>query len=372
MRPLARKLRVFFISSGGTASRGGMGRMAYYLTQELERSHPLISVRVFDSYGPGPAALMPFYFAKCWITLAVLCVIRRPDVVHLNLAAYGSTLRKLLLMWLSRAFGVPTILHIHASKFIPVCDSLGPLPRKLLVASLSRASRIVVIGEYWKRYLVETLGVPRDIVVVIYNAVPLPPRPTRRAGGSPCLILALGLLGPRKGTPELLDALAASPMRDLPWKAVIAGNGEVESSRARAAELALSGKVEIPGWTDAAGVTDLLEAADIFVLPSHNEGLPVSILEAMAAGLPVVTTPVGAIPELVTAETGILVPPGAVPELAQALAALVRSPEMRNGMGGRGRERMESLFRIEDAAARFVSIYRELAPRAGGPPTEAA
>jgi glycosyltransferase involved in cell wall biosynthesis len=359
-----RKLRVFFISSGGTASRGGMGRMALYLTQEFQRAHPDVEVRVFDSYGPGRAALMPFYFVKCFVTVAILCLVRPPDVIHLNLAAHGSTVRKLLLMWLARAFRVPTLLHIHASKFIPFCESLGPRSRRLLVASLSRASCIVVIGDYWRRYIVETLGVPATIVTVIHNAVPLPERRAARTGGGLCRIVVLGLLGPRKGTPELLDALAAPAMRELPWEAVIAGNGDVEVSRQRAAALGLTDRVQIPGWVDAATAASLLAAADIFVLPSHNEGLPVSILEAMGASLPVVTTPVGAIPELVVAETGILVAPGSVSQLAEALEALVKNPELRLQLGAAGRERVEQHFRIEATAERFVSIYRALSASA--------
>jgi glycosyltransferase involved in cell wall biosynthesis len=356
-----KRLRIFFVTSGGTTSRGGMGRMALYLTREFQRDHPLLDVRVFDSYGPGRPTLMPFYFLRCLITIGILCLVRPPDAVHLNLAAHGSTVRKLLLMWLVRAFRIPTLLHIHASKFIPFCESLGARSRKMLVASLARASCIVVIGDYWRRYIVESLGVPADIVTVIHNAVPLPERPAPRAGGTRCRIVALGLLGPRKGTPELLNALATPAMRELSWDAVIAGNGEVEISRRRTATLGLMDRVHIPGWVDAATVAELLSTADIFVLPSHNEGLPVSILEAMGAGLPVVTTPVGAIPELVVAETGILVLPGSAPSLAAALAELVKDPELRRRLGSSARARVEQHFRIEDIAGRFASIYRALA-----------
>jgi glycosyltransferase involved in cell wall biosynthesis len=356
-----RKIRVVFITSGGTTSRGGMGRMALYLTEEFQRHYPGLQIRVLDSYGPGPVALMPFYFAKCFIELGLLCLVRPPDVAHLNLAAHGSTVRKLVLMWMLRAFRIPALLHIHASKFIPFCESLGPRTRKLLVLSLSRASRIVVIGDYWRRYIVEVLGVPARLVSIIHNAVPLPDRPVPRTDGGKCRIVTLGLLGARKGTPELLDALATPVMRKLAWEAVIAGNGEVQIARERAAALDLTTRVKIPGWINAATVAELLATADIFVLPSHNEGLPVSILEAMGAGLPVVTTPVGAIPELVVADTGILVPPGSPDALADALAELVGNPKLRAQLGARARERVEQQFRIDLTAAGFMSIYRSLA-----------
>jgi glycosyltransferase involved in cell wall biosynthesis len=305
---------------------------------------------------------MPFYFLSCFFTLGITCLVRPPDLVHLNLASHGSILRKLLLMWLARAFHIPALLHIHGSEFIPFCESLGPRSRGLLVGSLSRASRIVVIGDYWRRYLVESLGVPAEIVTVVHNAVPLPAPPAPRAASPRCRIVALGLLGSRKGTPELLAALAAPAMRELDWEAVIAGNGEVEASRERAATLGLADQVQIPGWVDAATVSGLLASADIFVLPSHHEGLPVAILEAMGAGLPVVTTPVGAIPELVIAqETGFLVPPGSAAELSAALVELIGNPELRMRLGKNARARIEQHFRVEVIAERFASMYRELA-----------
>jgi glycosyltransferase involved in cell wall biosynthesis len=342
-----------------------MGRMAHYLTEEFTRSHPDLSVRVLDSYGPGSIALMPWYFLRSFVQLAGLCLTRRASIVHLNLAAYGSTARKLVLMWLARSCRIPTLLHIHASKFIPFCESLGPRRRRLLLASLSRASAIVVIGEYWKRYLVDSLGVPASLVTVVHNAVPVSAEPPVKAvTGAACRIVALGLLGPRKGTPELLDSLASPSLRALNWTAVIAGNGEVEAARQQALAAGIADRVEIPGWVDAATVAKLLAAADIFVLPSHYEGLPVSILEAMSAGLPVVTTPVGAIPELVIAdETGFMVPPGSTPALAAALAALVEQPALRLKFGKAARARVEQQFRIDGMASRFVDLYRRVAIR---------
>lgn len=359
------KLRVIFITPGGRTSRGGMGSMADYLIQACQSLFPEVEIRVLDSYGHGRSWVMPLCFLRTFFSLGLACIVRKPHLVHLNLAAYGSTARKLLLMHLAHLFRVPTLLHIHASEFIPFCESLSPRMRRVLIASLARAGRIVVIGEYWRRYFVETLGLSPDKVVVVYNAVPIAPEVPARPAGSGCRILALGLLGPRKGTGDLLEALATPEMRSLSWTAVIAGNGAVEQSRERAKALGLSERVEFPGWVGKPQVRELLKAADVFVLPSHNEGLPVAILEAMGAGLPVVTTPVGAITELVaTEQTGLIVPPGKPAELAAALARLVASPELRRTFGDAGRKRVESQFQITQMATRFVTLYRELASNA--------
>lgn len=111
-------------------------------------------------------------------------------------------------------------------------------------------------------------------------------------------------------------------------------------------------------------VPDLLYAADFFVLPSLTEGLPMSILEAMAAGLPVAATAVGGVPELVVdGETGILVPPGDLEALAGAMAKLAGSPELRRRMGCAGRARVEAHFTLDGMAAQYEALYREALAR---------
>jgi len=173
--------------------------------------------------------------------------------------------------------------------------------------------------------------------------------------------LCLGLLGPRKGTPDLLTALATPTLHSLDWRMTIAGNGEIEQSRSLCYDLGLSDRVTLPGWQEPEQVAELLRSADIFVLPSHFEGLPVAILEAMAAGLPVISTPVGAIPDAVKdGVTGFLVQAGATGMLAEAIAKLVNDRGLRERMGEAGRNLAESQFSIEAVAKKIGTIYERL------------
>lgn len=363
---VSRPVRVLYITPGGIEARGGMGGgirvMARYLIAAYRTLAAPPDCRVINPYGPGPFALMPLYFAAAMVRLLAACALRRVDVVHLHMSTGGSTVRKLPLLRLAGLFGVPTILHIHGSRIELYFNALPAWRRRLLVSSIATASRVVVIGEFWRRYMVETLGCAPDKVIVVHNGVPLPPPPTPRTHVKPCVILALGELGPRKGTPELLHALASLRTLAPGWRAVVAGNGPVEQYRAEAAALGLADRLDLPGWVDAVRVQQLLKSSDVFVLPSHSEGLPVAILEAMAAGLPVVTTPVGAIPDLVVhGETGLMVAPGSVEELTDALVAMVTDPKRRATLGARGRRRIEANFTIDGAAARLNALYDELA-----------
>jgi glycosyltransferase involved in cell wall biosynthesis len=126
---------------------------------------------------------------------------------------------------------------------------------------------------------------------------------------------------------------------------VAAGSGEIDEVRRLARELAVEAQLELPGWVAGEAKARLLAEAAIYVLPSHNENLPVSILEAMAAGLPVVSTRVGGIPDAVRHGTeGLLVTPGAREELAQALLRLLSDPALARKMGDSGRRRVASEF----------------------------
>lgn len=367
------KTRVLYVTPGGAAGRGGMGRFARYVARAAAERPDGPDLRMLDSYGPGPFWQMPGYFLVASLRLTWLCLTRQIDVVHLHLAMNGSVLRKLVLAVLARWSGRPVLLHVHGSDFHLFADALPPWARRLMVGEMARAARVVAIGTVWRDYLVERLGLPAARVEVIHNGVPLPEPVARRPDGTVCTILSLGQLGPRKGTPELLAALGTLTGR--PWRAVIAGDGEVEASRATAAGLGLAERITIPGWVGEAEAKRLLAEADIFVLPSRTEGLPVALLEAMAAGLAVISTPVGAIPGVVhDGQDGVLVPPGSVKELTAALAALLDDASLRERLGQAARQRIIAGFTIEATTRRLFALYGETAgfPPAPSQPGDAA
>jgi glycosyltransferase involved in cell wall biosynthesis len=139
-------------------------------------------------------------------------------------------------------------------------------------------------------------------------------------------ILFLGCLETRKGVPELIEALGS--LAGHPgWTAVLAGNGAVEETRAALASHGLADRVTVPGWLDPAGTAAALANADLLVLPSRAENLPMAVIEGCAHGIPAVATAVGSVPDLVVhGETGWLVPVGDAQALAAALAEAIADP----------------------------------------------
>ena len=212
-----------------------------------------------------------------------------------------------------------------------------------------------------------------DRSVVIHNAVDVAAAPRSRHDRAVPRLIAVGRLKAPKDFMTLVRALTALP--EGSFEALIVGDGpdrpQVEAEIRR---LGLGERVELTG--ERSDVPELLAASDVFVLSSRSEGLPVSVLEAMAAELPVLASAVGGLAELVDdGETGILVPAGDERALAEALGRLVEQPDLRRRLGAAGRARAEARFDLAAFRRAHLELYHrqlELAGAVTEPPVETA
>ena len=172
--------------------------------------------------------------------------------------------------------------------------------------------------------------------------------------------VSLGRLGIRKGSYDLIAAVGAldDDLRGR-LRLTLAGDGEVDELRAAVAAAGLSDTIHVAGWLDPAARDELLRSAHIFVLPSHDEGLPMALLEAMAYGLAPVTTLVGSIGEAITDRvTGLVVEPGRPEQIAEALVELVKDDTLRAGLGAAARSRASD-FGLDRWYQRLTQVWTE-------------
>jgi glycosyltransferase involved in cell wall biosynthesis len=342
-----------------------MGRQMGYLIDSWA-AHGGPETIVVDSRGPGRAMWSPIYLARAVARTGWLIASRRVELVHVNVSVRGSVFRKLVITALARALGCPVVLHLHSGRFIEFFDGLPGGVRWLIGRMFRSAQCTVVLGTKWRRHIVDRVGVPAGRVEILRNAVPQPSTSIRMPHAGPCRILFLGNLSALKGVGELLAALSGDAMRARGWVLRMAGGGAVAEYQAQAEALGLARNIEFLGWVGREQVGALLEWADIMVLPSHTEGLPLSVLEALGAGVPVVVTAVGAIPDFIRdGESGLIVQPRDVADLAHALGRLIDAPELRRKLAAGGRALFASEFSVERYAERMVDIYRRhcLGPR---------
>jgi glycosyltransferase involved in cell wall biosynthesis len=295
------------------------------------------------------------------LELAALVRRERPHIVHVNSAKAGALGR--IASWLTRVPIRIYTVHGWAYTAYTGAGSALYLWAERLLRPLTTVT--ICVAESERRAGLEMRTCEESTTIVIRNGVELPDTepPPRRAG--PCRIVAVGRLQAPKDALTLVRALAALPADA--YEVLVVGEGpdrpDVEDEVRR---LGLDSVVQLAGTrTD---VPQLLAASDLFVLSSRSEGLPLSILEAMAAGLPVVATSVGGIPELVVdGETGFLVPPGDPQSLAGAIERLVHDPELRRRLGTAGRSRAAERFDLVSARRAHIDLYASLLATAGLP-----
>lgn len=286
---------------------------------------------------------------------------QHPDVVHIHFASGASNMRKIILARIALARGASVIMHAHGGNYQKHWTRMSPPARALTLNTLLRVQRLVVLGEGWRKFF-ESLGVPGHRIVVLPNPVALPDAVPERPAGGKVRFVYFGLISQRKGVFDLIEAVAQlSPECRARTEFVLAGNGESQQLREHAARLGVQDVVDVREWVDPAERDRLLAAAHAFVLPSHTEGLPMSLLEAMAWGLAPICTPVGSIPEyVVDGANGILVSPGAVSQLTAAIEKLVSKDAERAYMGRLARATVEPLC-VQQYSDRMCAVYRSLA-----------
>jgi glycosyltransferase involved in cell wall biosynthesis len=275
----------------------------------------------------------------------------RPDIVHVNSSKAGVLGRLAALVAGTRV----RVFTVHGWAFKAYGGARSALYRwaDRLMSPLTTVTICVSETERAAGLAARTCRAERT--VVIPNAIDVDGAPQARLDGDPPRIMTVGRLAPPKDPLTLVHALPMLEPR--PYSLAFVGDGP--DRRAIEEELRASGladQVALSG--ERRDVPRLLAAADVFVLSSRSEGAPLSILEAMAAGLPVVASDVGGIGELVAdGETGLLVPPGDPARLALALARVLDDRALRERLGAAGRARARERFDIDALRSAHLDLY---------------
>ena len=288
-------------------------------------------------------------------------------VLHVHSASRASFWRKCGFMALGLAAGCPIVLHVHGGGFRRFYElECGAAQRRVVRFFLDRAACVIVLSERMRTWLT---GVTRNRRLV---CIPNPAHSRAYAAVEQPrdLVLFVGRIEREKGVLDLLEAFAAIHALVPGTTLVCAGEGDRDTLTRRAAQLGVEDALRLPGWIDADAIQDLLRRAAAFVLPSYAEGQPMSLLEAMAAGTPVIATTVGGVPELVThRETGFLVAPGDPAALQQCLREVLLDPRTSDRIACAARASVLDRHAPDRILEMLASVYQDagLAPSESSP-----
>jgi glycosyltransferase involved in cell wall biosynthesis len=358
-RPDRHPLRVLVVGPAPAAatSRGGMATVAALMAE-----HPddRIHITVVPTYVDSSRHQRLLVGVRGMLYASWLLLRGRADVLHVHLAHGGSVVRKAVPLWAARLGGVPAVVHGHSYDFGGWFDRLPPLGQRA-VRRVLVADHWLVLGERHVDEYVARIPSTNGRISVLHNAVRVPSDPVTQLGVQRVHAVALGRLGARKGSYDIVAAVAAldDEVRGR-LRVTLAGDGEVDEVRAAVAAAGLADTVHVAGWLGPAARDELLSAAQVFVLPSRDEGLPMALLEAMAYGLVPVTTTVGSIGEAVSdGVTGMVVQPGSPGQIADALASLVADDGLRARLGAAARGRAID-FGLERWYRRLECVWSDL------------
>ena len=352
---------VLMITAGGLEHGGGIGRMVGY-TLGAWTDATLPPIRVLDTRGPKFSRwVWPFHLLNCLFQIVRFAP--RNPILHVHLAANSSTARKLAVIWLGRLLRLDYVIHLHDPTYAEFYLGLPDWARGLVRAMYLRASRVIALGSPAKAMISGVIGVPTERIEVVPNAVPGPsciaPSVTHNEADGPC-ILFLGQLQQRKGVHDLIDALARPELAAQRWRAILAGGGpEQKRYQEQAKARGILPRISFPGWLPRREIEELLETASILVLPSYAEEMAMSVLEGMAYGLCVVSTPVGALAEVLDdGVSAVVVTPGDVDGLAAALSKCVADPELRRRIGAGARDAYLRRYNVADYPQRIIATHQ--------------
>jgi len=297
-------------------------------------------------------------------TLISLIIRGKISVCHLHGSMKGSIYRKSTFVFVCRLLGCKVIFHLHGSEFAKTYEKRGGIYKRLVRYVLNQSDNVFVLSDYWKTY-VETISVNTEIHVI--NNFPAPVYETlydtrEYSKKSTTELLFLGYIGQRKGIYDLVEAVALLKARGIEGFHInVGGNGEVDKLKALVAERDLTQYFNVIGWVSGDQKHQLLKQSDLLLLPSHNEGLPIAILEAMSAGLAVLSTRVGGIPDAISDERyGLLVEPGKPEDLANAISRYLDTKGLIESVTRNARELYDEVYSAQANVAKIRTVIDRL------------
>lgn len=350
--------KICMIIPGFDAKGGIASVVSGYRGSDLENRYDIHYVETYCDGGKlaklGKAITGYLRFIKLLFT-------SKPDLVHIHSSFGASFYRKLPYIYLAVLFRIPVINHIHGSELTGFYWDISPIFQRIKRNTFQKCSKIIVLSNEWKERFSGIM--PKEKMYVIENYSVLNGRgaSSDNAGKT---VLFMGFLNKLKGCLDIPPIIASvkDSIKDVVF--VLAGSGNEEDTQAILSlvkDFDIEKNIMFPGWVRNEEKRSLLNKASLYFLPSYTEGMPMSILEAMGYGMPIVSTNVGGIPQLVKNDyNGYLCEPGDVESMATAIIEILQDEEKRKRMGEASAAIVAERFSLKQHIDKLTEIYEGL------------
>lgn len=279
------------------------------------------------------------------------------NILHVHMSEKGSVFRKGMIMNISKIRKAKIVIHMHGAEFEKWYNTLNDKKQKKVKKILNQSDKVILLGKYWIEFI-SSLMIDKTKIEVVYNAVKCPEE--KKYNLKTKQLLFLGVVGKRKGIYDLLDAMEIVKSKNIDTILNIYGPDETEGIDNIIKNRKLEDYVIYKGWLDKKNKEEVFKNTAINILPSYNEGLPMTILETMSYGIPNISTNVAAIPEVISIDNGFLIEPGNPNQIADSIIALIQNEKERKTKSEKSFQLISEKFSVNNHLNEILKLYEEL------------
>lgn len=335
--------------------KGGIAAVVSgYYGSKLEQDYDMVYV---ESYKDGGKLTKLFKGICGYFHFAKVLLIDHPDIVHIHSSFGPSFYRSIPFIYMSFLTRKPIINHIHGSEFDKFYTNASERKKRLIKKVWKKCTRFIVLSDSWKDRFSEVIPNRKMIVIENYSIV------KNGIDRNKChnQILFLGAINRMKGCYDMVDVIKHISKAVPDIKMIVAGAGDIEQVKSKAKAEDVAEHFIFPGWVRGEQKEKLLKDSDIFFLPSYTEGMPMSILDAMGYGLPIIASNVGGIPRIVhEGKNGFMCDSGDTIGFAEAIIQIMMNDIMRKDMGKQSLKIVKERYSLEKHIEELEKVYQSI------------
>lgn len=340
------------------SAKGGIATVVSgYKNSELEKKY---DIKYIESYCDGSKIKKIFQAIGAYFSFLKEVLINKPDIVHIHSSFGGSFYRKLPFVYMASFLRIPIINHLHGADFETFYVNASSRKKKIIKNTYKKCAKVVVLSEEWKDKISLILPEKNICIIENYSYINNQIIDCRSKKNNYNTVLFLGFICQRKGCFDIPDIVKMVVEAIPNVRFILAGDGDINAVK-QLIDSSIEGNIIFPGWIRDNEKEKYLYEADVFFLPSYNEGMPMCILDAMGCGLPVVSTTVGGISKIVwQGINGFIHQPGDKEGMAKSIIEILKNENVRKEFGKQSVKIAEQHFSLEKHINQISVIYEQI------------